>query len=55
MNDRGLNVFAIVCILLTIVLIHLNYQQIGECEAKGGVLLKTADGLASCIEAKKIK
>ncbi len=49
-----LKFFTISCILLTIVLIHLNYQQIGECQARGGVLLKTADGLASCIEARKI-
>lgn len=55
MNDRLLNVFAIVCIVLTVVLIHLNYQSIAECNNKGGIVLKTADGLGSCIEMRKIE
>jgi hypothetical protein len=50
-----LKIFAIACIVLTIVLMHLNYQSIAECNDKGGVFLKTADGLGSCIEVKKVK
>jgi hypothetical protein len=50
-----LKIFTIACIVLTIVLMHLNYQSIAECNDKGGVVLKTADGLGSCIEVKKVK
>lgn len=50
-----LKFFTITCIVLTIVLIHLNYQSIAECNDKDGAVLKTVDGLGSCIEVKKVK
>ena len=50
-----LKFFTITCIVLTIVIIRLNYQSIAECTDKGGIVVKTADGLGSCIEVKKVK
>jgi hypothetical protein len=42
--------FFIILSIMLVVLVHLHYQTIRECELKGGTMFRN-----SCIEVKKVK
>lgn len=42
--------FYIILSIMLVVLVHLHYQSVSDCELKGGTMFRN-----SCIEVKKVK